>query len=302
MLAIVIPYYKLTFFEATLQSLANQTDKRFKVYIGDDDSPEDCTLLLQMFQNKFDFIYHRFETNLGSISLTKQWERCIALIGQEEWVMILGDDDVLGENVIENFYSNYLKFNNNSNLIRLSTVIWDQENNKKTDSYQHPEWEKASDSFYRKLKGLTRSSLSEYIFTKHTYQKHGFYDFPLAWHSDNYAWLDFSDGKPIYSMNESVAYIRISNQSISGMNHNIKLKKEATVLFFKRLIEGKFGLFDKSQKLNLLIACKNSIFNQDRIKIIDYFYVLCMYLIHGEVVALIKLVKRGVKKIFKYNF
>ena len=33
MLAIVIPYFKLTFFEETLQSLANQTDQRFKVYI-----------------------------------------------------------------------------------------------------------------------------------------------------------------------------------------------------------------------------------------------------------------------------
>jgi hypothetical protein len=29
---LIIPYYKFTFFK-TLQSLANQTDKRFKVYI-----------------------------------------------------------------------------------------------------------------------------------------------------------------------------------------------------------------------------------------------------------------------------
>ena len=41
MLAIIIPYFKLLFFEETLQSLAIQTDKRFKVYIGDDASPED---------------------------------------------------------------------------------------------------------------------------------------------------------------------------------------------------------------------------------------------------------------------
>lgn len=40
MLAIVIPYYKITFFEDTLESLAHQTDKRFKVYIGDDASPK----------------------------------------------------------------------------------------------------------------------------------------------------------------------------------------------------------------------------------------------------------------------
>ena len=50
MLAIVIPFFKLTFFEETLQSLSTQTDKRFKVYIGDDASPEDCTALLQKFE------------------------------------------------------------------------------------------------------------------------------------------------------------------------------------------------------------------------------------------------------------
>ena len=50
MLVIIIPFYKLTFFEATLQSLASQTDMRFKVYIGDDASPEDCRRLLQQFE------------------------------------------------------------------------------------------------------------------------------------------------------------------------------------------------------------------------------------------------------------
>ena len=40
MLAIVIPYYKYTFFEETLLSLQNQTNKKFNVYIGDDASPE----------------------------------------------------------------------------------------------------------------------------------------------------------------------------------------------------------------------------------------------------------------------
>jgi glycosyltransferase involved in cell wall biosynthesis len=71
MLAIIIPYYKLTFFEATLQSLAHQIDKRFKVYIGDDASPEDPSELLEKYQGKFDFVYHRFDSNLGGISLTQ---------------------------------------------------------------------------------------------------------------------------------------------------------------------------------------------------------------------------------------
>ncbi len=47
MLAIIIPYYKLTFFEETLQSLVNLTDERFKVYIGNDGIPEDPSYLFQ---------------------------------------------------------------------------------------------------------------------------------------------------------------------------------------------------------------------------------------------------------------
>lgn len=41
MLAIVIPYYKINYFEETLKSLSNQTDKKFKVYIGNDASEND---------------------------------------------------------------------------------------------------------------------------------------------------------------------------------------------------------------------------------------------------------------------
>ena len=106
MLAIIIPYYKLTFFKATLQSLANQTNKCFKVYIGDDASQEDCNSLLQQFEGQFDFKYYRFKNNLGGTSLTQQWERCIELSDNEEWLMILGDDDVLGDGCVASFYRN----------------------------------------------------------------------------------------------------------------------------------------------------------------------------------------------------
>jgi glycosyltransferase involved in cell wall biosynthesis len=56
LLAIIIPYYKLTFFEDTLQSLAEQTCPDFKVYIGDDASPENPSELLEKYQGKFDFV------------------------------------------------------------------------------------------------------------------------------------------------------------------------------------------------------------------------------------------------------
>jgi glycosyltransferase involved in cell wall biosynthesis len=107
MLAIVIPYFKVTFFEETINSLAGQTNKNFKVYIGDDASPECPKKILKEFESKLNFKYQKFENNLGSISLVQQWNRCIDLIEDEEWIMILGDDDFLEETVVENWYKNY---------------------------------------------------------------------------------------------------------------------------------------------------------------------------------------------------
>jgi glycosyltransferase involved in cell wall biosynthesis len=85
-LAIVVPYFKLTFFEATLESLANQTDKRFKVYIGDDASPENPSSLLEQYKESINFKYKRFYNSIGSISLVKQWEHCMTMVQEEEWM------------------------------------------------------------------------------------------------------------------------------------------------------------------------------------------------------------------------
>jgi len=103
-LAIVIPYYKIDFFEVCLESLSIQTNKNFKVYIGDDASPEDPSEILEHFKDSLNIVYHRFYENLGGTSLTQQWHRCINLSAGERWIMILGDDDYLSENYVEEFY------------------------------------------------------------------------------------------------------------------------------------------------------------------------------------------------------
>ena len=236
MLAIVIPYFKGTFFEATLESLANQTDQRFKVYIGDDASPEDPTVLLENYKGKFDFVYHRFESNLGGISLTQQWERCISLSGNEEWIIILGDDDYLGENVVEQFYAHLPNFHTKSYVVRYASQLVYEPEKTKSRIYINPVWETATDAFYRKFQRITRSSLSEYIFLKKVYEKHGFHNYPLAWYSDDRAWLDFSEDKPIYTIDESLVYVRLSKLNITGMK-NMELKDLSSVEFhnFKQI-------------------------------------------------------------------
>ena len=296
MLAIIIPYYKIVFFEETLKSLSEQTDKRFKVYIGDDASPENPANLIEKYRRQFDFVYHRFESNLGGISLVKQWERCIALSVEEEWIMILGDDDYLSDNVVASWYEQYDVFNKKSNVIRFATKSVNMKlNGIISDSFIHPLWEKATDSYYRRFKGLTRSTLSEYVFAKKSFFKFGFCDFPLAWHSDDAAWLSFTDDKPIYTINESNVFVRHSDECISGSNKNQNLKNIATEKFYTECICLKLPLFARNQQEDLLLVYETSIKKNRKLRFKEWYKLMCFYASNFQFILLLKCFRRFIK-------
>ena len=280
MLAIVIPFYKLAFFEKALQSLDNQTDKRFKVYIGDDASPENPSDLLDQYQGKFAFKYHKFERNMGGTSLTQQWERCIALSEDEKWIMILGDDDYLGENVVEQFYFNMPKFQSKTNVVRFaSRTIVEGDKNKATVC-QHPVWESATDAYLRKFKLITRSSPSEYVFTKKAYEKYGFHDYPLAWNSDDRAWLDFSEEKAIYSINEGLVSVRLSNINITGKKDNLVLKNASLVAFYKFLIQHKLKYFNKYDRIKIIRKYHYELIGMKSLDTPDWVFLIKNYVLN----------------------
>jgi hypothetical protein len=272
-LAIVIPYYKLIFFNETLQSLVNQTDKRFKVYIGDDDSPEDPTGLLEYYKDKFEFSYYKFKNNLGSRSLVKHWERCIALTNKEEWLMILGDDDVLSKNVVEEFYKSLPEIKNEKiSVIRLSTCKINEFGKSISQAYKHPKIEKAVEFLFNK----TRSSLSEYIFSKPQVKTIGFKNFPLAWFSDVLAVLEFSNFKNIFSINNTLVKIRISNLSISGNQGNLVLKEKAKFEFYYYLLSRKKQHFTILEQKELFLRL-NKCYLNDKKNMSMFFKISSIY-------------------------
>ncbi|GAA4290522.1 glycosyltransferase family 2 protein [Aestuariibaculum suncheonense] len=278
MLAIIIPFFKLAYFKATLDSLAKQTNKCFKVYIGDDASPEVCTDLLKQYAGQFDFVYHRFKDNLGSKSLTQQWVRCIELSEKEEWLMILGDDDCLSPNCVEVFYEHLEIIERTTNLVRFAKKIIDEDTHLEQSVQYNPELELAATAFYRRITGQTTITLSEYIFRRRVYLKYGFYDYPLAWHSDNRAWLEFAEDKPIYSINEAVVGVGCSALSITGSSAYKEQKRKASRLFYNYLVTEKLSIFDKKQAIRVLHKYENAIgllrelTFKDRIFLMPYYW------------------------------
>ena len=53
-LAIVIPAYKSDFLYQTLDSFAQQSNKNFTLYVGDDYSPFDLESIVRRFQDKME--------------------------------------------------------------------------------------------------------------------------------------------------------------------------------------------------------------------------------------------------------
>ena len=260
MLAIVIPYYKIEFFKETLHSLASQTNKGFNVYVGNDNSPNNPEKIIAEFNKNLPIYYKKFDKNLGQKSLPQHWDRCISLTKNEKWILVLGDDDLLENNAVELWYK---EKEDKTNLYKFSSQMLYTDEKRFSEVYTHPQYEHSVDAFYRKFKGKTRSSLSEYIFKKTIYEKVGFKNYPLGWHSDDKAWLDFSFKEQIKTINDAKVIIRVSSISISGNKNNLKEKNDATIQFYKDFCKDHIEFLPVEKRTEILSFMEKLIVNNN---------------------------------------
>lgn len=240
-LAVVIPYFKINFFEKTLKSLESQTSKDFAVYIGNDASLHNPENLIGAVLKNTPYEYVSYPDNLGGTLLSKQWDRILEQVKEKKWFMILGDDDILAPNFVEIFYAKLQEIDAaNLNVIKFKQRWIDENGTPTTDFTNFPP---LIDPFKRHLE---RSSLSEHIFRYSSYKKHGFKEFPLAWKTDNMAIMDFSEGKPVFFIEETYVEVRVSGESISGQTMNDTEKMTSKIQFEKLLIKKYYRNLEKS--------------------------------------------------------
>lgn len=187
-LAIVIPAYKSRFIDQSLESFAMQTCKDFTLYIGDDASPENLAEIVKKYESQLPVVYHRFGSNLGGTDLVAQWERCIDLVRNEEWIWLFSDDDIASPECVQGFYDlikkkpideltdKVLRFNLDVVDINLNVL----------QEFTTPEEFSAEyflDSCF--IKHKLKNKAVEFIFSRQNYLSTGrFVNFPLAWGSD----------------------------------------------------------------------------------------------------------------------
>jgi len=237
-IAVVIPYFKLNYFKNLLDALSYQSNSNFKVYVGDDCSPDCPVKRIEEYKNKLNIVYKKFEKNIGHTSLTRHWERCVELIEDEEWVWILPDDDLPSKNCVEEFYK-ALPVVKEKNIRVFRFPLKRIDGHGKIINHgneDNPEFENNFDFYTRILKGKTSSSLGDNIFSrKHLNESGGFVDFPKAWGSDHATVLNVSSKGNIYYLDKAVFYFRMSGENISSDNSDGVIKLKSRILFAKWL-------------------------------------------------------------------
>lgn len=221
-LAIVIPAYKLKYFEEALNSIASQTNKNFTLYIGDDNSPEDIYSIVQQYNNKINIIYKKFDQNIGSDSIAKHWKRCIDMTAGEEWIWLFSDDDVMSENCVDAFMKGIEKTKSHYDVYRFNCSIIDGGGNKLTENSIYPEIQTSFEFLISRLTYTNHSYIVNYIFTRDIYLKYnGFVDFKAAWAADDATWILFGQDKKIFTLDEGEIKWRQSAINISGNRNDL---------------------------------------------------------------------------------
>lgn len=231
-LAIVIPAYKDTFLDMTLESLSRQTNKDFRVYIGDDSSPYDLESIVSKYREVLNIRYVRFPDNIGGKDLVAQWERCVSLTHDEEWIWLFSDDDYLSPDCVDSFYqvvSAYPRYD----VYRFNVQVVGREQNL-LKKVIYPPVISSYDLYRGKLLGRLDCYVVEFIFSRKVYEEQGgFLSFDLAWGSDLATWVKFGMEKGIRSLDGGVVSWRSSGDNISTIESSaIVIRKVKALIAF----------------------------------------------------------------------
>jgi glycosyltransferase involved in cell wall biosynthesis len=240
-LAIVIPAWKRAHLLETLASIADQSDQSFNLYIADDASPENLAEVIDPFREKFGnrLVYHRFADNLGSSSLTGQWQRAIDL-SHETWVWLFSDDDVMEPGCVAAFHRALQETNGHYDIYRFSSLNIDGEGHVVAMLPPHPPHETWHDLAYHVLSGWRFVNQQEVVFRASVLDElGGFLDLPMAWFSDVAFVFAAAAAKGVHAVLDSRIRFRQSGVNFSSMSsaHMDRRKQAANEAFVAWLLD-----------------------------------------------------------------
>lgn len=235
-LAIVIPAYKGRFLRETLESLARQSRKDFVLYVGDDASPDDIKAVTDEFRDRIDLAYRRFDSNLGGRDLVAHWSRCLDMVGDEDFVCIFSDDDILSDDAVASFCDTVEKYPD-YDVYHWNLSITDASGKVVRTPPPYPDVLSARE-FYRRLYGSQSidARMPDFIFRTSALKKSGFVSFDLAFRTDNATVMALAKEKGIRAVSSAGSCVLWRDSGInvsSSPNHESQYRRAlASITFF----------------------------------------------------------------------
>jgi glycosyltransferase involved in cell wall biosynthesis len=258
-LAIVIPAYKITYLEEALNSLANQTNKNFNVYVGDDCSPYDISSVCKKYEDKMSLDYYRFDKNLGGTNLVKQWERCVSRTGKERWLWLFSDDDIADDTCVEKFYEAVSLTNGFYDVYRFNTCVIDKNNNFLSAAEDSPTIENAMDLAINILLWKRGNSMPDHIFKKEKYTElDGFVNFAQGQSSDWATSINFAYDRGLYTIAGPKVKWRYSDENVSSQATKKKKLLMVGYIQFLKWITNRFDLTSEIKFSRKLIELREA--------------------------------------------
>lgn len=235
-IAIVIPAYKSIFLDETLFSIFKQTDSNFRIYIGDDSSPDDIKSIVNKYSCLMDIKYKRFDKNVGKISPSLHWNRCISMVKREKWIWLFSDDDLMSKNCIKNLR---LSINNSNNKIfRFNSLKFQNDGDVLKENIL-PNHCTISEFLKLKFTEAIETYAIELVFHKDIFfSTGGFSSYPLGWCSDDLFWVELRLASDFCTIYNSNVFWRYSEYNISGKQNSYadsKNKLKSCFFYLRRL-------------------------------------------------------------------
>jgi hypothetical protein len=214
-LAVVIPAFKPNFLAKALACLVRQTDQRFNLYVCDDASPEDIRGIAQSALGARPYLYKRFESNLGGVSLAKHWNRCVAL-SNEPWVWLFSDDDLMDDNCVEAIHKFLETEGESADLLRFDGWRVDEHDKTIEPLAFDSDRESWLEFAYAYLMDWRRPYMQRLVFRRSALdQAGGFLDLPRCLETDSATIIALGRHRPIRRIPGASVFWRHSRHNIS---------------------------------------------------------------------------------------
>src|SRR5690554_3538203 len=218
--SICIPAYKSKYLKDCIQSILDQTLDNLELIILNDCSPEPVEEIVSQFEDSR-ISYVKNSTNVGSLNLVDNWNKCLSL-ANGEYIMIMGDDDLLESDYLEEFFK-LIEAYPDLEVYHCRSKIIDDDGGTVMLTPSSPSYERVYDSIWHRLRQYRSNYISDYLYrTKTLRDRGGFYYLPLAWGSDDITAFIASAEKGIAHSNRPIFNYRSNRLSITSTGNDVE--------------------------------------------------------------------------------